>query len=224
MSSRKINQGTFQFHTAGEIYYNIIADKLSSFNNSNERRLFLVSHFPYETNFTPMFEMTWLMQCLTTFLATVTYAGVHGFFGILIIHLCGQFAVLKYRLINVIEEIVNKKCKKQFQEEFAIIVQRNQQLNRFVIAIEEAFNMLLLVEILISTIEFCLQAFQLNVIIGKSKDEFPLIPIAIMILFIAYMLAVFYVYCSVGEQLKYHIPRLIEWRTKGREKFKEALS
>lgn len=127
-----LSQGTFQFHTAGEIYYNIIDAKLSNFNNSGNsaRRLFIVSHFPYETTFTPIFEMTWLMQCLTTFLATVTYAGVHGFFGILIIHLCGQFAVLKLRLINVIEEIVNKKRKKQFQEEFAIIVRRHQQLNR----------------------------------------------------------------------------------------------
>ncbi|XP_051164634.1 odorant receptor 13a-like, partial [Leptopilina boulardi] len=198
-----LSQGTFNFHTAGEIYYNII-DKSNIFNDNYTRRLYILSHFPYETNFTPIFEITWFTQCLTTFLATVTYAGVHGFFGILIIHLCGQFAVLKYRLINVVDEIVSGNCKKQFQDEFAIIVKRHQQLNRFVVIIEDTFNMLLLVEILISTIEFCLQAFQLSLIIGKSKAEFPLIPLAVMIIYIAYMLAVFYVYCSVGEQLKHH--------------------
>lgn len=122
-----LSQGTFNFHTAGEIYYNVIDTSL----NNNTRRLFFLSHFPYETKHSPIFELTWFSQCLSTFLACLTYVGVHGFFGILIIHLCGQFAILKFRLINVIDEIAHDNSKKEFKSEYVTIIKRHQQLNRF---------------------------------------------------------------------------------------------
>ena len=124
-----LSQGTVIFHTAGEIYF-IIIDRFNELANQT-RRTYIISHFPYDTKHTPNFELTWFSQFSATILATITYAGVHGFFAVLVMHLCAQFAIIRVRLIDFIHQIVAKTCKKGFRKEYSTIVKRHQLLNRF---------------------------------------------------------------------------------------------
>ena len=123
-----LSQGTFIFHTFGEIYF-IFTARFSELANET-RRLYVISYFPYDTSSSPNFELTWLSQCLATFFGTITYSGVHGFFAVLVMHICGQFAILKLQLIYIIHQIVHEYPKKDFRINYAVIIKRHQQLNR----------------------------------------------------------------------------------------------
>ncbi|XP_033231957.1 odorant receptor 22c-like [Belonocnema kinseyi] len=202
-----LSQGTVIFHTAGEMYFTI-TDRFNEYANQT-RRTYIISHFPYDTKNSPNFELTWFSQFLATILATITYAGVHGFFAVLVMHLCAQFAILRYRLIDAIHKIVTKTEKKEFRDEYAAIIRRHQLLNRCVEIIEDAFNMLFLAEILTCSIQFCLQGYQLSIMTGNHEEPLPIVLLIVMVTFLMYMLVLFYIYCYVAEELRYQSTEIV---------------
>lgn len=50
----------------------------------------LQTYYFYDTDPSPQFEFTYVIQAITIFLAAVTYTSVDAFLGLTILHFCGQ--------------------------------------------------------------------------------------------------------------------------------------
>ncbi|XP_043466416.1 odorant receptor 13a-like [Leptopilina heterotoma] len=177
-----LSQATFVSHTLSELLITI-NNRFQSPGNLTYR-LYLVSYFPYDTNSSPKFELTWLTQCSSTFLATLTYSGVHSLFAVFVMHLCGQFNILRIRITSTINKLfhgISRGC---------------------VEIIEDSFNMLFLAEILACSIQFCLQGFQLVIMTRGNEKKLPFDSMIVMIFFLTYLLTFLFIYCYLAEQLR----------------------
>lgn len=99
-------------------------NKLSdSLNNSV---LLLSSKFFFETNYSPIYEIVWFGQIMTSFLCGVIFVDYDGFFMLLIMHLCAQLSILKLDIRNSVS--LSKKLS--FNQVIKAIAQRHLQLRR----------------------------------------------------------------------------------------------
>lgn len=58
----------------------------------------LQTYYFYDTDPSPQFELTYVIQAITIFLAAVTYTSVDAFLGLTILHFCGQLENFKGRI------------------------------------------------------------------------------------------------------------------------------
>lgn len=84
----------------------------------------LQSHYFYDKNQSPYYELTFAAQTLLLAVAAIAYIGVDNLFGLLIFHLCGQMENLKERLINI-------RQFKNFNDGLALIVKDHTRLIKF---------------------------------------------------------------------------------------------
>lgn len=84
----------------------------------------LQSHYFYDKNQSPNYELTFATQGLLIILSAVCYTGVDNLFGLLVFHLCGQMENLKGKLINI-------KQFKNFNDGLAFIVKDHLRLIKF---------------------------------------------------------------------------------------------
>lgn len=61
----------------------------------------LQTHYLYDKNQSPYFELTFAAQALLLLLAAASYTGVDNLLGLFVFHLCGQMENLKGRLLNM---------------------------------------------------------------------------------------------------------------------------
>lgn len=133
----------------------------------------------FDYNDSPKFEIVWALQSFAVFLATLSYSGFDSLFAILVMHVCGQLALL-------IEQIKNLNHHDNITNSIARLVKRHYQLNRFEIllsnsnffkniyilnnfilslsrftkTIEKTFSWVLLAHIFACVIQLCLQGYQ----------------------------------------------------------------
>jgi len=67
-----------------------------------DRLLPLQTYYFYDTDKSPYFEFTFIVQALTISLAAITYTSVDSFLGLTIFHVTGQLENFRYQLINLI--------------------------------------------------------------------------------------------------------------------------
>lgn len=67
-----------------------------------DRLLPLQTYYFYDTDKSPQFELTFIIQAMTIFLAAITYTSVDAFLGLAVLHICGQLENFRYRLVNLI--------------------------------------------------------------------------------------------------------------------------
>ncbi|XP_036140556.1 uncharacterized protein LOC114255542 [Monomorium pharaonis] len=84
----------------------------------------LQSHFLYDKDQSPYFELTFAAQTLLLIMASACYSGVDNLLGLLVFHLCGQMENLKERLINI-------KQLKNFNGNLAFIIKDHVRLIKF---------------------------------------------------------------------------------------------
>lgn len=94
------------------------------------RRWFYQSYFPYETSKSPAYELTCFFQFTGGTFAGFVYSGVVSFFGMLILHLCGQFSILQLNIKSLINSHGGTDSK-EFQPKLKFIVEQHEHLNRF---------------------------------------------------------------------------------------------
>ncbi|KAF7410499.1 hypothetical protein HZH68_004880 [Vespula germanica] len=117
--------------------------------------LLLPAYFPYETMTSPIFELTFICQIIGLVYYTTAYTAVDTFLAMLILHVCEQLSRLRNDLIYL-----NSNTKDHdFQMQLNYIVERHNDLNRFVDTIEKRFNVMLLFEILGCTLQLCMECF-----------------------------------------------------------------
>lgn len=61
----------------------------------------LQTYYFYDTDKSPLFEVTFIIQAITVFLAAVTYTSVDAFLGLAILHFCGQLENFKGRVAGL---------------------------------------------------------------------------------------------------------------------------
>lgn len=66
------------------------------------RPLPLQTYYFYDINKSPQFELTYVIQAITIFLAAVTYTSVDAFLGLAILHFSGQLENFKNRAANLV--------------------------------------------------------------------------------------------------------------------------
>lgn len=66
-----------------------------------DRPLLLQSHYLYDKDRSPYFEITFVAQTVMVVICGATYSGVDNLLGLLVFHLCGQMENLRERLINM---------------------------------------------------------------------------------------------------------------------------
>lgn len=69
------------------------------------RALPLQGSYFYETNKSPQFELTLISQALAIFVGGIIYTSVDAFFGIAIIHICGQLENFQRKLNTLVSDI-----------------------------------------------------------------------------------------------------------------------
>jgi len=61
----------------------------------------LQTYYVYDVTKRPQYELTFISQVFSTFIAVLPYTGIDNFLGLLTFHICGQLVILKNRLIHL---------------------------------------------------------------------------------------------------------------------------
>jgi len=67
-----------------------------------DRVLPLQTYYFYDTDKSPYFEFTFIVQALTISLSAITYTSVDSFLGLVIFHVTGQLENFRYQLVNFV--------------------------------------------------------------------------------------------------------------------------
>lgn len=62
----------------------------------------LQTYYFYDTNKSPLFELTYIAQAVTVIVTAVTYTSVDTFLGLVILHLNGQLENFKGRIVSLV--------------------------------------------------------------------------------------------------------------------------
>nr|XP_034184608.1 uncharacterized protein LOC117606351 [Osmia lignaria] len=116
-------------------------------------------YFPYDIRKTSLCIFTNVGQAIAAYITTIAYTSIDTFIGILVIHICGQFEILKTKLERLMGDEDCGRDAEQIQKELVWIVKRHEDLNQSAAKIEECFNMLLLMQMLLGTTQLCFQGF-----------------------------------------------------------------
>ncbi|KAF3054336.1 Odorant receptor 172 [Nylanderia fulva] len=150
----------------------------------------LQTYYFYDTDPSPQFELTYIIQAITIFLAAVTYTSVDGFLGLTILHFCGQLENFRGR-IAILTSCQNFICA------LSNNVLNHVRLIRFANIIEDTFTLMMLGLVIYFGIVFCLHGFLLLTVITEetfsfSRLCFPLIGMSILF-------SHTFLYCGAGE-------------------------
>ncbi|XP_025993148.2 odorant receptor 43a-like isoform X2 [Solenopsis invicta] len=119
---------------------------------NHERSLSVPTHYWYDVTSSPKYELTYLAQAIGLFACGITYVGVDNFFGLLILHVCGQMENLHQRLLHLRKD-------PDFKAVLKYNVKDHIRLIRSVEIIDDTFNLLLLAAIGFFVILFSLFGF-----------------------------------------------------------------
>ncbi|XP_012060325.1 PREDICTED: odorant receptor 22c-like [Atta cephalotes] len=158
-----------------------------------DKPLPLQTYYFYDTDKSPQFELTLVIQAITIFLAAITYTSVDAFLGLIILHICGQLENYRSRLINLVS------CK-DFNNALRSNVIAHLRLIRFAGKIEDTFTLMMLGLVFYFGIVFCLYGFLLlTVVTDDETNGIPFSQILYAMVGIANLLIHTFLYCGAGE-------------------------
>ncbi|XP_026843260.1 odorant receptor 13a [Drosophila persimilis] len=163
--------------------------------------------FPYKMLFPYDPYSSW-MRYVFTYMFT-SYAGIcvvttlfaeDSIFGFFITYTCGQFRLLHERVDNVLTAAKERADEQHLQlQRLHNIVQQHNKIIRFAKCLEDFFNPILLVNLMISSLLICMVGFQIitgqNMFIGEYVK---------FIVYISSAISQLYVLCENGDALIIH--------------------
>ncbi|XP_076683141.1 odorant receptor 13a-like [Andrena cerasifolii] len=160
-------------------------------------------YFPYNVRPTSVLVLTNVGQALAGLCAAVPYTSVDAFICMLVLHTCSQFENLRMRLERLMDEENETKSVDHtwIQTELVSIVRRHEHLNWVANRIEEYFNVLLLVQVMLCTIEMCFQGFLFFNFVQHTEEGIWNFQLVFFVLFVNFIVVHMYIYCYVGEML-----------------------
>ncbi|XP_039307321.1 odorant receptor 49b isoform X2 [Solenopsis invicta] len=153
----------------------------------------LQTHYIYDKNQSPYFEITFVAQFLVALMCVTSYTGVDNLLGLLIFHLCGQMDILKEKLINI-------KQFKNYNDGVALIVKEHIRLIKCFCIIESTYTLLLLGQLIYFGILFCLYGFLILVILTEGK-HMSLMRFMYLVSVAINICGHMCLFCAVGEML-----------------------
>ncbi|XP_016973054.1 odorant receptor 13a [Drosophila rhopaloa] len=158
--------------------------------------------FPYKMVFPYNANKSWISYVLTYIFTS--YAGIcvvttlfaeDSLFGFFITYTCGQFQLLHERIDKLFTEH-NENDEQMQLERLKGIVQKQNNIIRFANRLEDFFNPILLVNLLISSVLICMVGFQ--IITGKNMFIGDYVK---FIIYISSAISQLYVLCENGDAL-----------------------
>ncbi|XP_077260491.1 odorant receptor 13a-like [Temnothorax americanus] len=169
--------------------------KIRHITNLTDRNkpLPLQTYYFYDTDKSPQFELTFLVQAITISLAAIIYTSVDAFLGLVIFHICGQLENFRHRLVNLV------LCK-NFNRALNNSIMYHLRLIRFADNIENIFSLMLFGLVLYFCVVFCLCGFLfLNVITDRVINDASVLQACYMAVAVANLLTYTFLYCGAGE-------------------------
>ncbi|XP_032685209.1 odorant receptor 43a-like [Odontomachus brunneus] len=171
-------------------YFGLPLRHLTNLTDPN-KPLPLQTYYFYDIIKSPQFELTFVAQAITIFLAAVTYTSVDAFLGLTILHLCGQLENFKGRLA-VLDSSEN------FTYSLSNNVVNHLRLIRFASIVEDSFTLMMLTLMFYFGIVFCLHGFLLITVITE-KGNITLARLCFPLIGITILLTHTFLYCGAGE-------------------------
>ncbi|XP_043519456.1 odorant receptor 13a-like [Frieseomelitta varia] len=177
-----------------------VTDKASV---NQDRLIIYPAYFPFDIRPTSRLLIINSAQVIAGYSDTLAYTTVDTFIAMLIMHICGQFAILKKKLLRLMDRVNDRQSRSitEFQKELALIINKHEQLNGLAAKIEECYSMMLLLQLLFCTIELCLQGFILLSVILKNENGILNFQMVHIVIFVSFILVHIYLYCYIGETL-----------------------
>ncbi|XP_051164625.1 odorant receptor 4-like isoform X2 [Leptopilina boulardi] len=164
--------------------------------------LYIEAYFPYDWNYSPVFEITCFIQYVGTFLATVAYTGTDGFFSQIAYHLSGQYHILRLRLLDLVNKTENIKSWIEFDNQLNGIIQNHEHINRCIQILESTFNFMFVVQLLACSLQFCVQGYVLILYTTRESTKSVLFDVSFIVTYLIYQIGNFYIYCYLAEMLQ----------------------
>ncbi|KAF3054353.1 Odorant receptor 380 [Nylanderia fulva] len=150
----------------------------------------LQTYYMYNTNESPLYEITFFLQGLSLMATANTYTNTDTFMGGLVFHVCGQLENLKARILNVEFH--------RFEDSLSANVQEHARLMRSIKIIDDTFTLMLLGLLIYFGILFALYGYLFVTIITQGRNLSIARLIYILISFINTFTHMF-LHCAVGE-------------------------
>ncbi|KOX73564.1 hypothetical protein WN51_01337 [Melipona quadrifasciata] len=108
------------------IFTIFLTDKASV---NQDRLIIYPAYFPFDIRSTSRLLIINSAQLIAGYSDTVAYTTVDTFIAMLIMHICGQFAILKKKLLRLMDNDRQSKSMDEFQKELTWIINKHEQLN-----------------------------------------------------------------------------------------------
>ncbi|XP_015179157.1 PREDICTED: odorant receptor 47a-like [Polistes dominula] len=133
-----------------------------------------------------------ILQAMQIFVNATSHCGNDGFFFGITMYLCGQFEVLKINFANL------KSKKNCSNEKIGTLVKRHCHLIHLADHLEEAFNVIILIQLLMSALLLCVEGFQMLVSLNENNT----IAAAKHAVIIVTLLVQLFIYSYAGDMLE----------------------
>nr|XP_012223764.1 PREDICTED: odorant receptor 4-like [Linepithema humile] len=159
-------------------------------------------NYPYNSQKSPNYEITFFIQLCGSIFAALTNCTVDSFVSIFLLHVCAQLINLRVALNNTIDELANRTMStSRFKEGLATIVLRHEHLIKNAKTINDCYSKVLFQQMLATTFQLCFQSFQIYTIITDHTSKIPIIKMAFLFFYTGIVLTPFYIYCYTAEKL-----------------------
>ncbi|KAK2582817.1 hypothetical protein KPH14_008904 [Odynerus spinipes] len=133
--------------------------------NLTLRRLPVEGWFPFDEKQSPVFEIIYTTQWVQTFFLISVILAIDSFLCVVVLHACGQFAVLSKRIKNYTGIVKHEKVNNNNGECACLscIVKNHVSLIEYVKIIEDSFNELILFQLLGDSVLLSVEGYLLVV-------------------------------------------------------------
>ncbi|KAF3054319.1 Odorant receptor 138 [Nylanderia fulva] len=121
------------------------------------------TYYFYDTDRSPQFELTFLIQAITVVQSAIIYTSIDSLLGLVILHMCGQLENFKRRIAGLVSS-------KDFNKALSSSVVTHLRLIRYAKNIESVFTLVLFLLILQFAVVFCLCGFLLLIVLTENES------------------------------------------------------
>ncbi|KOX76215.1 Zinc finger protein 84, partial [Melipona quadrifasciata] len=153
----------------------------------------LPTYYMYDVSETPYFEIMYIIQSTSLLVATFCYTGIDNFFGVVILHICGQLENLRFHLSNMKESQTSNQI-------LAATIEDHIRLIRAINVIENTSTLLVLALLINFGTCACIYGLLL-ITVPAGKEEFSVIRVVYLICNFANTFLQTFLYFMAGQML-----------------------
>ncbi|XP_039304872.1 uncharacterized protein LOC105195341 isoform X2 [Solenopsis invicta] len=147
-----------------------------------------------DTTTSPMYEIVFVTQCLSTFVVNSVGVGTCSLTAVFVMHACGQLNILMSLLDNLIDK---ENEKRNSSQKFAVIIEHHLKVLSFVSHIDKITNVVCLVEVVGCTLHMCLLGYYCILDWNQGEME-GMVSYAIILISVIFNI---FMFCYIGEIL-----------------------